>query len=95
MKKVRLGLFLIVVSWVPIAQLSLAIAHHHSYLTTDAQSRVFRIAIWGLQFIIGFIGLWLVGKLAVESARTEGWKHVPRNLWRLFKSGPTVNNGKC
>jgi hypothetical protein len=92
MKRIRLGILLIVVSWLPIAQLILTIAHHYHHLTDDHQSQVLRLIIWGLQIIIGLIGLWLVGKLAAEAARTDGWKHVPRNMWQLFKAGPADND---
>lgn len=92
MRKVRLGLLLIILSWLPIAQVVIYIAHNHNHLESGDHAQEFRLAIWGLQFIIGFIGLWLVGKLAMESARSDGWKHVPKNLWRLFSTGPTIND---
>ena len=92
MRKVRLGILLIVLSWLPVAQVVLYIAHNQGDLKSRDASQELRLLIWGLQFVIGFVGLWLVGKLAMESARNDGWKQVPKNLWKLFSVGPTVND---
>lgn len=72
----------------------LYIAHNHNYLKSSVHSQEFRLLVWRLQFIIGLIGLWLVGKLAVESIRRDGWKQVPKNLWKLFSVGPAINDKK-
>ena len=92
MRKVRIGILLIILSWLPVAQVVLYVAHNHNHLKSGDRSQEFRLLIWGLQFVIGLIGLWLVGKLAVESARRDGWRQVPKNLWRLFSVGPAVSD---
>ena len=92
MARVRIGLLLIVFSWLPLAQALINIAHHAGHLTSvDASDKV-RIAIWAVQIVIGLIGVWLVGKVAVRAAKTDGWKHTPFNLWRLFRS--SAGNGR-
>jgi hypothetical protein len=88
MKRLRLGILLIIVSWLPIAQVGIWVAHNNGRLISGDASNEFRLAIWGVQIMIGFVGLWLAGKVAVESAKHDGWKNTPSNLWRLFRHGP-------
>ncbi|HVO86752.1 MAG TPA: hypothetical protein VMT23_03485 [Candidatus Binatia bacterium] len=87
MKRLRLGVLLIIVSWLPFAQLFIWIAHNNQRLTTEKAASSFRLVIWGIQVVIGLVGLWLVGRLAVDAAKKDGWKHTPANLWQLFKHG--------
>lgn len=87
MQKVRAGIVLIVLSWLPVAQAGLAYAHSNNKLTSQHQSQMFRLAVWGVQIIIGFIGLWLVGEVAVQTAKQEGWRKAPGNIYRLFRNG--------
>ena len=46
-----------------------------------------RLAIWGVQFLVGFVGLWLAGAVAVAAAKADGWRRLPSNLWNLLKNG--------
>ena len=87
MKRLRLGIILIVVSWLPIAQIVLYIAHNNGNLTTEKASSTTRLIIWGVQIIIGLVGLWLVGKLAMKVAKKDGWKQTPKHIWDLFWHG--------
>jgi hypothetical protein len=87
MKRLRLGILLFVVSWLPIAQILLWIAHNHNKLTSEHSSQIFRICIWTFQLIIGVIGVWLAGKIVIKEAKGEGWKKAPRRLWKLFWHG--------
>jgi hypothetical protein len=87
MRRVRIGILLIILSWLPIAQVTIYIAHQHHHLTSNDASDSFRFAVWGVQFIIGFIGLWLVGKVAMATARASGIKRLPGNIWHLFWEG--------
>ncbi|HSX46126.1 MAG TPA: hypothetical protein VLG27_03960 [Candidatus Saccharimonadia bacterium] len=84
MAKLRVGIILILVSWLPIAQVALVIAHDHHHLTSQHASDTFRLIIWGIQILIGFVGLWLAGRVAIKTAKQDGWKHTPANIWKLF-----------
>ena len=75
------------VAWVPFAQVLISVAQDHDRLMSDESSLVFRLAIWGIQILIGLVGVLLVGKLAVEEAKRAGWRQTPRHLWRLFWRG--------
>lgn len=91
MRRVRTGIILIVVSWLPFAQLFLWIAHNNGKLSSHDASDKFRLAVWGIQFLIGFVGLWLVGKSAIAIAKEAGWKNMPKRMWHLFRYGePTA-----
>jgi hypothetical protein len=85
--RLRLGIILFILSWVPFAQIGLAIAHDHGKLTSDHSSQIFRLTVWTVQFFIGLIGVWLAGKVAINAAKQDGWRHTPKKLWRLFWSG--------
>jgi len=89
MKKLRLGILLIIISWLPFAQLFIWVAHNNGKLTSSDAADKFRLAVWGVQIVIGLVGLWLVGELAIKSAKEEGWKRTPANMWRLFRYGPS------
>jgi hypothetical protein len=78
---------LFVVSWLPIAQVVIAVSRHYGRLTSESSANEVRLVIWGIQWAIGFVGLWLAGKVAVQAAREDGWRHLGANLWRLFWTG--------
>jgi hypothetical protein len=87
MRRLQLGIVLIILSWLPFAQALLYIAHSNQNLTNEQASNEFRLVVWGIQIIIGFIGLWLAGKVAIQEARKDGWKHTGGHLWNLFWHG--------
>jgi hypothetical protein len=45
MKRLRIGIILFIISWLPIAQGILIIAHNHQKLTSDHASEVLRITV--------------------------------------------------
>lgn len=85
--RLRLGIGLFILSWLPIAQVYLIIAHNHGQLTSDKDSQTFRLTIWTIQFVIGLIGIWLAGQVAIKAAKQDGWRQTPKKIWRLFWSG--------
>ncbi len=87
--RLRAGIVLIAVSWLPVAQVVLVIAHDNGKLTSDHASETFRLAVWGVQFLIGFVGLWLAGSVAIQAAKQSGWRAAPKKLWHLFHTGAT------
>jgi hypothetical protein len=86
--RLRLGIFLWLMSWMPFAQVMLYIAHNNGKLTSASSSNTFRLTVWGIQVVIGLVGVWLVGKLAFGEAKKAGWRKTPRRLWELFLHGP-------
>jgi hypothetical protein len=86
--RLRLGILLMALSWFPFAQILIYIAHNNDKLTSDSSANTFRLVVWGIQIVVGLVGVALVGKLAVEEAKKTGWRGTPRRLWELFRHGP-------
>jgi hypothetical protein len=85
--RLRLGLLLVILSWFPFAQIVIGIANHQGNLTSESAAQEVRLTIWGIQFLVGFVGLWLAGAVAVATAKADGWRRLPSNLWNLLKNG--------
>ena len=85
--RLRLGILLIVLSWFPFAQILIAVAQDNGHLTSDRSALVVRLVVWGIQILVGLVGLLLVGRLAVAEAKRAGWRRTPRHLWHLFWRG--------
>jgi hypothetical protein len=85
--RLRVGVLLIVLSWFPFAQITITIARSNGNLTSNSSASAFRLAVWGIQIVVGLVGVWLVGKLAIDEARRTGWRRTPRHLWQLFVHG--------
>jgi hypothetical protein len=85
--RLRVGILLIAQSWFPFAQITIHIARSKGSLTSDASATAFRLVVWAIQIVVGLVGVWLVGRLAVEEAKRTGWRGTPRHLWQLFLHG--------
>ena len=86
--RLRLGILLMALSWFPFAQILIYIAQHNGKLTSPSAANEFRLIVWGIQVVVGLVGVAFVGKLAVEEAKKAGWRKTPRRLWQLFRYGP-------
>ena len=76
--RLRLGILLMALSWFPFAQILIYIAQNNGKLTSDSSANTFRLVVWGIQIVVGLVGVALVGKLAVEEAKKTGWRETPR-----------------
>ena len=85
--RLRIGILLFVLSWFPFAQILIHVARANDRLTSDASANTFRLIVWGIQFVVGLVGVWLVGSLAFADAKRAGWRRTPGHLWRLFWRG--------
>ncbi len=85
--RLRVGILLWVLSWLPFAQILIYIAQSNGKLTSASSANTFRLVVWGIQILVGLIGIALVGKLAFEEAKKAGWRKTPRRLWELFLHG--------
>lgn len=85
--RLRLGIGLILLSWFPFAQILISVLQHHGYLTSDRSAFIFRLVIWGIQIVVGLVGVLLLGKLTTEEAKRAGWRRTPSHLWRFFWRG--------
>ncbi|TAH33937.1 hypothetical protein EYC58_00055 [Candidatus Saccharibacteria bacterium] len=87
--RLRMGIVLFVLSWFPFAQIGIAIAHNNGKLTSGHSAQTFRLVIWGIQTLVGFVALWLAGSVAIQTAKRDGWRAAPKKLWHLFRTGAT------
>jgi hypothetical protein len=85
--RLRLGILLIIVSWLPIAQLLIYIAHNNNKLMDPDSANIFRLTVWGIQILIGLVGLWMMGPAVMANAKQAGWKATPKRLWQLLWHG--------
>ena len=77
--RIRIGVLLILASWLPIAWLLSATGE-------------LRAVIWGIQIVVGLIGVAIAGRETIQIAKSTGWRNSPRAVWRLLRSpNPTVD----
>ena len=85
--RLRLGILLIILSWFPFAQILISVLRHYGHLTSDKSATNLRLGIWGIQIVVGLVGVLLVGKVTIKEAKRTGWRRTPGHLWRLFWRG--------
>ena len=79
--RIRFGVCLVVASWLPIAQVTI-------WLTAPSSSQAdrTRAVIWGIQVVVGLIGVAVAGSQTIQVAKSVGWRGAPRAVWRLIRS---------
>jgi len=80
--RLRVGLALFVLSWLPFAQLVIWVSD-----MPEPQAGQFRIAVWTVQFLVGLVGIALAGAESIKMARGLGWRRTPAALWAMFRTG--------
>src|SRR6478672_4776798 len=68
-------------SWLPIAQVTI-------WLTAPSSNQADRIraGIWGIQVVVGLIGVAVAGSQTIQVAKSVGWRRSPGAVWRLIRS---------
>lgn len=79
--RIRIGVSLVVLSWLPFAQLAI-------WLTSASgdQADRLRVAIWGVQVVVGLVGVAIAGAQTIEIAKRVGWRKSPGVVWNLLRS---------
>jgi hypothetical protein len=79
--RIRVGVLLVLLSWMPFAQLAV-------WLTSASGSQADRLraVIWGVQIVVGMVGVVLAGRETVRIAKSVGWRKSPAVVWRLLRS---------
>jgi hypothetical protein len=85
--RLRLGLSLVVLSWLPLAQACIWITD-----AGDETAGRVRVTIWTSQLVIGFVGLLVAGPAAKSVVKTVGWRRLPGVLWSMLRTG-SVHTG--
>lgn len=79
--RIRIGVGLILISWLPIAQILI----WASSASSDQADRV-RLVTWSIQILIGVVGVAVAGRETVRLAKSVGWRRLPRAVWALLRS---------
>lgn len=87
MFRIRLGIILFIISWLPFEPLIVIWAHHHNVANGWRLSTIAILILWIVQFIIGLIGIYFVGKAVLKESRRYGIKQAIINLWHIFLHG--------
>ena len=79
--RIRFGVCLVIASWLPIAQVTI-------WLTSPSSGQADRIraVIWGIQVVVGLIGVAVAGSQTIQVAKSVGWRRAPGAVWRLIRS---------
>ncbi|MBV1855104.1 hypothetical protein [Catellatospora tritici] len=80
--RLRAGIGLVILSWLPIAQVVIWTTG-----LSGGTAEEFRLSVWVVQVLIGFVGLALAGVAAKAAVKAAGWRRLPRTLWRMFWTG--------
>jgi hypothetical protein len=83
--RLRLGLFLVAIWWIPIWLLAPLVAHF-----ADRPAGSITIAIAIVQTIIGLIGALIAGRQAAKIVRHTGFRAVPGKIWHVLWTGRLI-----
>jgi len=75
--RLRIGIVLWLMSWVPFAVI----------VGADGAERA---AIWTAQVVIGILGLAIAGTAFATMVKTVGWRHAPGAAWRTLLHGQSA-----
>jgi hypothetical protein len=78
--KIRVGVSLVIVSWLPVAQLIIWLGSY-----SGDQATALRASIWGVQVVLGFVGVLIAGRETIQIAKSVGWRRAPVVVWGLLR----------
>jgi hypothetical protein len=85
--RVRLGVILYIISWLPFEPLVVIYAHHYHVADGWKLSTIAILILWIIQFTIGIIGIFIVGREVMKESQSYGYKKAVVNLWHIFLHG--------
>jgi hypothetical protein len=84
--RVRLGVGLFILFWLPIWLLGPALAEVVGITVAQAT-----LIVGTIQVILGILGFLMIGKQTVMILRHSSRKQAPKIIWHIFWSGTTEN----
>ncbi len=78
--KIRVGVSLVIASWLPIAQTIIWLGSY-----SGDQAAALRASIWGVQVVIGLVGVAIAGRETIQIAKSVGWRRAPAVIWGLLR----------
>jgi hypothetical protein len=80
--RLRLGVLLVGIWWIPIWLLAPIIAH-----VTGGPVGTVTITVAIVQTVIGLVGVLIAGRQALKIVRHTGWRAIPRKIWHVLWTG--------
>lgn len=85
--RLRFGIALFLFAWVPLAVAILAILRWFGYLQSPSAGTKFVAVFWGIQALIGFVGIIFAGKESIGVVKSTGYKRLIPTCWHVFRYG--------
>ena len=85
--RLRVGLAIWLVSWVPFPVILLAIGHRFGWGQDDASASRFLAIAWTVQIVLGLVGVAIAGSAAIGVVKAVGWRRLPRVAWAAIRHG--------
>jgi len=85
--RLRLGLIIWVVSYLPITIPLGAWLYATGVLPTTKAESIFVVVTWGIEILIGWIGLFIGGKQILLLARNSKKRQLPGLVWQAIWKG--------
>jgi len=85
--RLRIGLVVWVVSYLPVSIPLAAWLYSIGMLPTVKSQTIFIAVTWGIEILIGWIGLFIGGKQILVMARSTKTRHLPKLVWRAIWTG--------
>jgi hypothetical protein len=80
--RLRIGIGMFVLSWMPFPQLYISLHHLQGSAADEA-----RLIGWAIEWTVGILGLLLAGSAAKIAVSRVGWRHLPKALWHMLRTG--------
>jgi hypothetical protein len=80
--RLRAGVVLFAVSWLPLPQAYISLTGLHGRPALLARG-----IGWGIETVLGILGILLAGAAAKAALKHVGWRHLPVTLWIMFRTG--------
>lgn len=85
--RLRLGLSIWVISYIPITIPLAAWLYATGVLPTARAETIFIFVTWGIEIAIGWLGLFIGGRQILRLARGAKPRQLPKLVWRALWSG--------
>jgi hypothetical protein len=82
--RLRIGILLFVLFWLPAYLLAPAIA---AVLGDESAIVRITVAIMAIQTVLGLLGFWMAGTQVIKLLKHTPRKKLPKTVWHLFWSG--------
>jgi hypothetical protein len=86
-RRIRLGVVLMLLSWVPAPLVVHVIVDLMSSPPSASVQHTMTALAWICEVLIGLVGAWLAGAEALSVMRSVGWRQTPSAVWGVLVHG--------